>query len=111
MRGIPDRVAIGPKDIEKGSAEVVRRDTFKNNRGTGSAGRNSYALLDDIQQNLYKRALKFTENNTVKVDSYDEFKKVIFEKGGFCYGALGWNTETEALIKEETKATIRCIST
>ncbi len=110
MRGIPVRVAIGPKDIEKGSAEVVRRDTLqKQFVAQDQLAETVMTLLDDIQQNLYKRALKFTESNTVKVDSYDEFKKVISEKGGFVMAHWDGTPETEALIKEETKATIRCI--
>lgn len=110
MRGVPVRVAIGPKDIEKGTAEVARRDTLqKQFVPQEQLASTIVTLLDDIQNNLYNRALEFREQNTRKVDSYDEFKKVISEKGGFVLAHWDGTAETEALIKEETKATIRCI--
>ncbi len=110
MRGVPVRVAIGPKDIEKGTAEVARRDTLQKQFVPQEQLVSTIAtLLHDIQNNLYNRALEFREQNTVKVDSYDEFKKVISEKGGFVLAHWDGTAETEAFIKEETKATIRCI--
>ncbi len=110
MKGYPVRIAIGPKDLEKGTVEVARRDTLQKQYlpQDGLAG-SIVQLLNDIQNNLYERAVDFRSKNTTKVDSYDEFKRVIAEKGGFVLAHWDGTVETEQLIKEETKATIRCI--
>jgi prolyl-tRNA synthetase len=110
MKGVPVRIAIGPKDIENGVVEIARRDT-KEKKSVSSEGLIEYikTLLDDIQQNLYNRALAFRDANITEVNSWDEFKKVIAEKGGFVAAHWDGTGETEDKIKEETKATIRCI--
>lgn len=111
MRGVPVRIAIGPRDIENGTVELARRDTKeKKVVPMDSVAKDMTALLDDIQQNIYNRALKFRTENTHRVDSYDEMKKVLdSENGGFVLAHWDGTAETEAVIKEETKATIRCI--
>jgi prolyl-tRNA synthetase len=110
MKGVPVRIAIGPRDLDNGTVEVARRDTKEKKVMQYSAVATVIpALLEEIQQNLYNRALKFREEKTTRVDSYDEFKKVLDEKAGFVLAHWDGTPETEARIKEETKATIRCI--
>lgn len=110
MTGVPVRIAIGPRDMENGTAEVARRDTrTKQMMQMASLKTDIPKLLDEIQQNIYNKALKFREENTTKVDSYDEFKKLLETKGGFLLAHWDGTAETEAKIKDETKATIRCI--
>ncbi|MFN5008763.1 MAG: proline--tRNA ligase [Bacteroidota bacterium] len=110
MKGVPVRVAIGPKDIENGVVEIARRDT-KEKKSVPSEGVAEYikTLLDEIQQNLYSRALAFRDASITEVNSWDEFKKAISEKGGFVSAHGDGTGETEEKNKEETKATIRCI--
>ncbi len=109
LKGVPVRVSIGQRDIEGGTVEVVRRDTKQKQMisidGIEKAIQN---LLSEIQSNLYQKALAFRDDHMVKVDTYDEFKDVM-EKGGFALAHWDGTTETELKIKEETKATIRCI--
>ena len=109
LQGVPVRVGIGPKDLEKNSAEVARRDTktkeFVNQDLIADYIEN---LLEDIQQSLFNNALKFREDTFTEVDSYDEFK-VAIEKGGFVSAHWDGTLETESKIKEDTKATSRCI--
>lgn len=110
MKGVPVRIAIGPRDMESGTAEVARRDTrTKQVMNMASLKTDIPKLLDEIQQNIYNKALQFREANTTKVDSYEEFKKTLETKGGFLLAHWDGTAETEAKIKEETKATIRCI--
>lgn len=108
--GIPLRVAVGPRDIKNNNAELARRDTLSKEitDRDGLAG-NIENLLGQIQEDLYNAADKRIDENTTYVDSYDEFREVIEEKGGFIYAHWDGTTETEERIKEETKATIRCI--
>ncbi|SFE98068.1 proline--tRNA ligase [Thermophagus xiamenensis] len=110
LQGVPVRLAIGPRDLQNGTVEVARRDTLSKEvvPVTGIEKRIS-ELLDEIQNGIYQRALKFRDENTRKVDSYDEFKKVLDEKGGFILAHWDGTPETEEKIKQETKATIRCI--
>jgi prolyl-tRNA synthetase len=110
LKGVPVRIAIGPKDIENGVVEIARRDT-KEKKSVPSEGLTQYilSLLDEIQQNLYNRALAFRDANITEVNTWDEFKKVIGEKGGFVSAHWDGTGETEDKVKEETKATIRCI--
>ncbi len=110
MKGVPVRIAIGPRDLEGGTVEVARRDT-KEKHVLKMEGITAVieVLLEDIQRNLYNRALKFRETNTTSVDSYEEFKRVLDEKGGFVLAHWDGSRESEQKIKEETKATIRCI--
>ena len=110
LKGVPVRIAIGPRDLENGTVEVARRDTKeKQVMKMDEVATSIPKLLDDIQTNIYEKALKFRSEKTTKVDSYDDFKKVLDEKGGFVLAHWDGTAETEALIKDETKATIRCI--
>lgn len=110
MKGYPVRVAIGARDMQNGTAEVARRDTLtKQIVPQEQLADTVAALLDDIQQNLFNRALAFREQNTTVVNTYDEFKEVLNTKGGFVLAHWDGTAETEQRIKEETKATIRCI--
>ena len=110
VQGVPVRIAIGPRDVENGVVEVARRDTFEKTsvpmEGLGEA---ISGMLETIQQSLFNKALAYREANTTSVDSYDDFKEVLEEKGGFIMAHWDGAAETEARIKEETKATIRCI--
>ena len=114
LRGVPVRLGIGMRDVENGTVEVARRDTLsKESRQINFETPEEFVvgikiLLDEIQENLYDRALKFREENTFLVNTWDEFKEQI-EKGGFLMAHWDGTAETEAAIKEETKATIRCI--
>ncbi|KAB2867011.1 MAG: proline--tRNA ligase, partial [Bacteroidales bacterium] len=110
MKGYPVRIAIGPKDLEKGTVEVARRDTLqKQSMPQENLADSIVKLLDEIQLNLFNKAVDFRTVNTTVVNNYDEFKKVIAEKGGFVLAHWDGTVETEQRIKEETKATIRCI--
>lgn len=110
MKGVPVRIAIGPKDLEKGTVEVARRDTLtKNGYAQEGIAPIIKDLLDEIQVNLLQRASDFRTDNTTEVESYDEFKKVLESKGGFILAHWDGTPETEEKIKQETKATIRCI--
>ncbi|MGE0587868.1 MAG: proline--tRNA ligase [Cyclobacteriaceae bacterium] len=110
LKGVPVRLAIGPRDLENGTIEVARRDTKeKKVVSIDEVTTLIPTLLDEIQQNIYNRALKFREEKTTHVDTYDQFKKVLDERGGFVMAHWDGTPETEAAIKEETKATIRCI--
>ncbi len=110
LKGVPVRIAIGPKDIENGVVEVARRDT-KEKSSVPAVGIAEYIinLLDQVQQHLFDRSLAYRDSHITKVDSWDEFKNVLKDKGGFVAAHWDGSTETEEKIKEETKATIRCI--
>jgi prolyl-tRNA synthetase len=109
-KGVPVRVAIGPRDLESNKAEVARRDTREKNI-IDWEGIEDYIenLLTDIQDNMFQIALDRQKESTATVDSYEEFKRVIKEEGGFVSAHWDGTIETENKIKEETKATIRCI--
>ena len=110
LKGFPVRIAIGPKDLEKGTVEIARRDTLQKQFVSQDEVPDFVEkLLNDIQDNLFNKAVTFRTNNTTKVDSYEEFKKVLDGKGGFILAHWDGTRETEEAIKEETKATIRCI--
>jgi prolyl-tRNA synthetase len=110
FRGVPLRFAIGPKDVQNGTVEVARRDTLtKELVPVERAVAETSELLDVIQDSLFQRALKFRQENTRSVDSYEEFKTVLDEHGGFILAHWDGTSETEELIKTETKATIRLI--
>ncbi|GIV55163.1 MAG: proline--tRNA ligase [Candidatus Kapaibacterium sp.] len=110
LRGVPVRVAIGIRDIEAGTIEVARRDTKeKRSIPVSSAVEQIQQLLEEIQQNLLDRARRFVESNTHRVESFEEFERTIEECGGFVLAHWDGTAETEAHIKERTKATIRCI--
>ena len=109
LKGVPVRLVLGARDLANGTIEVMRRDTLE--KGTVSIdGIEEYVknLLDDIQNNIFQKALKHRSDLTYTVDTYDEFKEQI-EKGGFIMAHWDGTPETEERIKEETKATIRCI--
>lgn len=111
LKGVPVRIAIGPRDLENKTVEVARRDTKeKQAMAIDSIATAVPALLDAIQQNIYHKALTFRNSMITSVDSYDEFKNVLDGKGGFVLAHWDGTPETEAAIKEETKATIRCIA-
>ena len=109
-KGVPVRLAMGPRDLESGKIEVARRDN-KTKEIQDFEGVVDYVenLLKDIQHNLYNRALEFRANNTQEVDSYEDFKVKIKSDGGFFLAHWDGTSETEELIKQQTKATIRCI--
>ena len=110
LKGVPLRIAIGPKDLEKGTVEMARRDTLtKEIVETASVVARVEALLEEIQDNLFTKAINYRTTHTTKVSNYDEFKKVLNEKGGFISAHWDGTSETEEKIKKETKATIRCI--
>ncbi len=110
LQGVPVRLAVGPRDIENKTVEVARRDTLTKEVVSFDGIENYVAdLLEKIQENIYQKALDFRAEKTTEVDSYDEFKKVLEEKGGFILAHWDGTTETEQLIKDETKATLRCI--
>ncbi|MCH5227543.1 MAG: proline--tRNA ligase [Muribaculaceae bacterium] len=109
LKGVPVRLAIGARDLENGTVELMRRDTLeKETVPLEGIVKRIEEELQSIQDSLFQRALKLREENTFKVDSYEEFKEKI-ENGGFFLAHWDGTTETEERIKEETKATIRCI--
>ncbi|MBU3025382.1 proline--tRNA ligase [Zobellia galactanivorans] len=110
LKGVPVRLAIGKRDLENGTYEVARRDTLtKEIVPMDDVVAKIEFLLEDIQKNIYQKAHSFREDNITEVDTYEEFKKVLEEKGGFISAHWDGTNETEEKIKEETKATIRCI--
>ena len=110
LKGIPVRIAIGPRDLENKTVEVARRDTLtKETIPVDSVTEYIQRLLIDIQDNILKKAIIFKEENTFYIDSWDEFIKTLDDKGGFILAHWDGTAETEMKIKEETKATIRCI--
>jgi prolyl-tRNA synthetase len=110
FKGVPVRITIGPRDIEQGTVEVARRDTLEKEVFQLTDIENKVVhLLDQIQKNLYSKALDMREANSYRVDTWDEFKRVLDTTGGFIYAHWDGTPETEEKIKEETKATIRVI--
>ena len=110
LKGVPVRLAMGPRDLLNGTVEVARRDTLEKTV-VETEGIEIYIenLLSEIQNNIFKKALDFRTDNTIEVDTWDEFKEVIKNKGGFILAHWDGTSETEEMIKAETKATIRCI--
>ena len=109
FKGVPVRIAIGPRDIENGTVEVARRDTKeKEVLQQQDIAIKIEHLLQNIQANLYQKAIDFREENTNKADSWEEFEKLL-DKGGFVLAHWDGTPETEDKIKEMTKATIRCV--
>tara|TARA_Y100000588_G_scaffold390903_1_gene497883 strand:+ start:181454 stop:182920 length:1467 start_codon:yes stop_codon:yes gene_type:complete len=110
MKGVPIRLEVGPRDVNESNVILARRDTGeKKSYSINGIFSKVSELLEEIQNNLFQQALTFRENHTHSTDSYEEFKSLIKEKGGFI--KCGWDgeSETELRIKEETKATVRCI--
>jgi prolyl-tRNA synthetase len=110
LKGVPLRIAIGQRDLENGTVELARRDTLeKQTIPAEDAESEVVRLLGEIQNQLFQKAKNYRTEHTTEVDSYDEFKKVIEQKGGFIAAHWDGTSATEEKIKEETKATIRCI--
>lgn len=109
LKGVPVRLALGSRDLENGTIEVARRDTLtKETYSIEGIEDHIEQLLEDIQKNIYQKALEFRAKTTKTVDTYEEFK-VAIEEGGFILAHWDGTPETEEKIKAETKATIRCI--
>ena len=109
LKGVPVRIAIGPRDLQNNTVEVARRDTLtKESMSADDVVAHVVELMDAIQQNIYQKALDFRAQKTYVVDTWEEFKEKI-EEGGFLLCHWDGTPETEEKIKEETKATIRCI--
>lgn len=110
LKGVPVRLAIGPRDLENGTVEVARRDTKeKQVMKLEEVETKIPALLEDIQRNIFQKAKSFRDSLITRVDSFEDFKRMLDEKGGFVLAHWDGTKETEAAIKEQTKATIRCI--
>lgn len=110
MKGVPVRLAMGPRDLENNSVEVARRDTLsKEIIEFDKVADHVEGLMKTIQKDLFDRAAKHREENTFKADTWDEFTDIISNKGGFVLAHWDGTAETEEKIKQETKATIRCI--
>ena len=109
FKGVPVRIAIGPRDMQNETVELARRDLkTKEIIKQSEVVAKVESLMKEIQDNLYNKALNFRKENTHSVDTYEDFKKAI-AKGGFVYAHWDGTSETEEKIKEETKATIRCL--
>jgi prolyl-tRNA synthetase len=110
LKGVPVRLAIGQRDLDNGTLEVARRDTMaKETIPMTSVVEKIEFLLDDIQKHIYEKAAAYRDSHITEVDSYAEFKEILENKGGFIAAHWDGTTATEDRIKEETKATIRCI--
>jgi prolyl-tRNA synthetase len=110
LKGVPIRLALGGRDLDNGTIELARRDTrTKESLPLEGIEHKVLGLIDEIQQNIYQKALDFRNQMTTKVDSWEEFNKVLNEKGGFISAHWDGTGETEEKIKEQTKATIRCV--
>jgi prolyl-tRNA synthetase len=110
LKGVPVRLAVGQRDLENGTYEVARRDTMqKESVKAEDVVEKVVSLMNEIQENIYNKALAYRKEHITQVDTYEEFKRVIEEKGGFVSAHWDGTAETEERVKEETKATIRCI--
>jgi prolyl-tRNA synthetase len=110
MKGVPVRIAIGARDLEKNIAEVARRDTkTKEAVSLDGLANTVLVLLEDIQNSIYEKAKTYRDEHITKADTWDEFVKLLDEKGGFISAHWDGTSETEEKIKELSKATIRCI--
>ena len=110
LKGVPVRLAIGPRDLQNKTVEVVRRDTLtKETIPVDKVNEFIPWLLGDIQSQIYQKALNFRKENTFYIDRWEDFIRVLDDTGGFIMAHWDGTAETEEKIKEETKATIRCI--
>ncbi|MFR9640556.1 MAG: proline--tRNA ligase [Rikenellaceae bacterium] len=110
LKGVPVRLAIGPRDLQNGTIELARRDTLtKEVVSQEGLTERVVALMDEIQANIFNKSLEYRDSMITKVDSWEEFQRVLDEKGGFISAHWDGTVETEVAIKEATKATIRCI--
>ena len=111
MKGVPVRLAIGARDLDGGTVEVARRDTKqKMSLPLADIVASIDQLLTDIQHAMYEKAKQFRVAHTTRVDSYDEFKRVLDNEAGFVLAHYNGTSETEERIKDETKATVRCLA-
>jgi prolyl-tRNA synthetase len=110
LKGVPVRIALGLRDLENGSVEIARRDT-KEKRIVPMEGLSSYVedLLENIQQSMYDKALAYRDQHITRADNWEEFERLLDEKGGFILAHWDGTASTEEIIKDRTKATIRCI--
>ena len=110
LKGVPIRIAIGARDLEKKIVEIARRDT-QEKKTIPLDGLAAYIeqTLEDIQSNMFKKATAFRDDHITRVDNWDQFEKALEEKAGFLSAHWDGTPETEELIKEKTKATIRCV--
>jgi prolyl-tRNA synthetase len=110
LKGVPLRIAIGPRDLEHQVVELARRDTLEK-KSVSMEGLTAYikTTLDEIQTDLFSKALRFREDHITEVETFDEFQSVLSEKGGFILAHWDGSAQTEEEIKKKTKATIRCI--
>lgn len=110
LKGVPVRLALGPRDLQNGTIEVARRDTLEKT-STSQEGIDTYVknLLTTIQENLFVKAKTFRDDHITEVDTFEDFKEVLETKGGFILAHWDGSEETEKAIKEQTKATLRCI--
>ena len=110
LKGVPLRISIGPRDLENNVVELVRRDTLeKNNLPMEGLIQQIQTILDQIQTDLFSKALRFREEHITTVNNFEEFQSILSEKGGFIYAHWDGTSKTEEAIKNLTKATIRCI--
>jgi prolyl-tRNA synthetase len=112
LKGVPLRIAIGPRDLENGTIEIARRDTLTKEQfvlASQPISEKISGLLEEIQASIYSKALNFKGEMTTEVNSWEEFKEVLEEKGGFLSAHWDGTSATEEKIKDLTKATIRCI--
>ncbi len=110
LKGVPIRLALGPKDLENNTIEITRRDTLKKETTNIKSIRDKISnYLIEIQNNIYKKANDFKNKNSHTAKNYEDFKNIIKNKSGFVYAHWDGTVETEEKIKKETKATIRCI--
>jgi prolyl-tRNA synthetase len=110
MKGVPLRIAIGPRDLENGTLELARRDTLeKKSISQVGVEVEIASLLEEIQLNLFKKAEDFAKKNTFKADTLEELSQLLDDKGGFVLAHWDGTKESELKIKEKTKATIRCV--
>jgi prolyl-tRNA synthetase len=110
MQGVPVRIEVGPRDVKKQSAMVARRDIRdKNPVPVEQITQHVVELLEKIQKNLFERAFEYKKEKTRTASTYAEFKEILAEHGGFILAHWDGSRETEAKIKQETKATIRCL--
>ena len=110
LKGVPVRLAMGPRDLENGTIELARRDTLtKETRPQEGLVEYIEQLMTEIQENIFRKALSYRDSMITKVDTWEEFQRVLDEKGGFLSAHWDGTVETEVAIKEATKATIRCI--
>jgi len=110
MKGVPLRIAIGPRDLDNGTVEIARRDTLEKQVVSKDTVKEVVGgLMEDIQQNIFRKSFDFRTDNTHRVDNWEEFKDIMKNRPGFVMAHWDGTRETEIKIKEETKATIRCI--